>query len=1056
MRDRIRRNLGARPRKKREPAVRCSGGMAAGLRRRCVRLLASMRIDFMKGYVLMTNRGHCGKCGRATCEGPVSTGKCFAIDPGKELAPNRFRRGAYLQLLVLLALSIATAGCGLAGSKAGEAQTTPTVSISMMQTPPSTMSVGATASVSATVNNDVANAGVDWVPTCGTPNVCGSFSPSHTDSGAATTFTAPDGVPTGNTVSVTALSATDHSKASAASVTILSTVTGVTITQFPPASYPAGGTFTVAATVAGDPSGEGVDWKAACGTVDCTTAGFTGGSHSAPGAPIAFTVPLQSVVFPNLIGSTVTLTALAHADHKFSALASFTVTATISINVTEPPPTTVLTNASASVIAVVTNDPTNSGVTWIIENCDVNPCGSWSATTSVLTTSVTSGATVTYFAPATAVKHVNIQAAATASPTTVVANFQLDVVAPISIVLTEGLLNNTIVAKASAPLVAAVSNDPASGGVDWTVTCASAGACGSFSPTHTLSGAPTTFTAPASVPTGNLVTITAASTTDPTKTASETDTVTASIPPDSLLKKGQWIMLLRGRDQNGGPYSLGGVVASDEAGNITGGNLDFEDLGSGGASNGRNLGLVPSTYSIGTDGRGQITLTGNPSTISNSINGNFGVNGSITLSVVFATKNHALLSETDAFGSATGTLDMQSAGDLAAFQTGTSGFSGTYSISLKGAETASPNPKFFVEGALSLTSSGGSNSESAYIADQSDKGAITSIGLTSNANQGFSSNSVPGPSGEISLDSIKLGLPAITKLNVWMIDAKHFVVTDSDSVFFGTPSVIVSGYLVAQPSSTGLSGTYAFAEAGESASPAFVTQVVGGFVACDPTNSTGPTGTLDVTPLGGTPVSLSGTHALCSTGSRGRSLITMSNAGTTGISKFVVYPTVDQGLFLMEIDGGATGSSGPSGAGVARQQTLTAPIAVTAFSGDYASNFLATTSLGEEAFAGQIVSNGVSALSGTADVNSFNNSTPAPFGAGTASSNAVLSGSFTAGTSGRFPLVLTIAPATGQPTPEFTTLGPACYIVDPNTCLLLGLDATAPGTGILEIQNTGL
>jgi hypothetical protein len=52
--------------------------------------------------------------------------------------------------------------------------------------------------------------------------------------------------------------------------------------------------------------------------------------------------------------------------------------------------------------------------------------------------------------------------------------------------------------------------------------------------------------------------------------------------------------------------------------------------------------------------------------------------------------------------------------------------------------------------------------------------------------------------------------------------------------------------------------------------------------------------------------------------------------------------------------------------------------------------------------------------------------------------------------------MLAITPASGQPAPEITPLGPACYIVNANTCLLLGLDATAPGTGILQLQNTGL
>jgi hypothetical protein len=47
-------------------------------------------------------------------------------------------------------------------------------------------------------------------------------------------------------------------------------------------------------------------------------------------------------------------------------------------------------------------------------------------------------------------------------------------------------------------------------------------------------------------------------------------------------------------------------------------------------------------------------------------------------------------------------------------------------------------------------------------------------------------------------------------------------------------------------------------------------------------------------------------------------------------------------------------------------------------------------------------------------------------------------------------------PAAGQATPQITSLNPACYFVDANTCLLLGLDAAAPGIGVLQLQNTGL
>ena len=76
---------------------------------------------------------------------------------------------------------------------------------------------------------------------------------------------------------------------------------------------------------------------------------------------------------------------------------------------------------------------------------------------------------------------------------------------------------------------ATVSNDPGNGGVDWTVTCGSVGACGSFTPTHTLSGASTTYNAPASVPAGNTVTITATATDAPSPQVSAV--VTINIAP---------------------------------------------------------------------------------------------------------------------------------------------------------------------------------------------------------------------------------------------------------------------------------------------------------------------------------------------------------------------------------------------------------------------------------------------------------------------------------------------------------------------------------------------
>ena len=73
----------------------------------------------------------------------------------------------------------------------------------------------------------------------------------------------------------------------------------------------------------------------------------------------------------------------------------------------------------------------------------------------------------------------------------------------------------------------------------------------------------------------------------------------------------------------------------------------------------------------------------------------------------------------------------------------------------------------------------------------------------------------------------------------------------------------------------------------------------------------------------------------------------------------------------------------------------------------------------------------VSNLSGTADVSSFTVTAALP--AANSPSSPSLAGSFSAASSGRFPLTRTVAPASGRPAPEFTTSNPACCIVDTNT-----------------------
>ena len=127
----------------------------------------------------------------------------------------------------------------------------------------------------------------------------------------------------------------------------------------------------------------------------------------------------------------------------------------------------------------------------------------------------------------------------------------------------------------TASVAAIVNNDPAGAGVNWTVTCT--GSCGSFSPTSTDSGSPTTYTPPATVPTPATVTIIATSISDSTKKASASVTITAASGP--VLADGNYVFHLSGSDSNG-PYTVAGVI-SVAAGVITAGEQDFSDPNAG-------------------------------------------------------------------------------------------------------------------------------------------------------------------------------------------------------------------------------------------------------------------------------------------------------------------------------------------------------------------------------------------------------------------------------------------------------------------------------------------
>jgi len=342
--------------------------------------------------------------------------------------------------------------------------------------------------LTAVVANDVQHAGVQW--SCG-PVGCGSFSSTHTSSGLSTTYTAPSAVPAGGPVTITATSA--NNKVTPAQATAIATVTtspviAVNFTPGPPASsLGEGNTVTLKATVAGDASNAGVDWTVTCGGNNPLACGTFTPANTASGASTIYTAP--SAVPPV---NPVTITATSHAYNVNNSLlanpaaAAILITAPVSIAFTHQPAASIATNGTTTVSATITNDAaTGGGITWTVQctNAADGACG------YVQPYQTANGGTATYIAPPVPPGvPVSIQATSTALSSVEALSNAITIVAStahsISFV---PFVPSAMQVDASVNLNAAVTNDPANAGVDWSV-CASG--CGFFTTKAAIPASP--------------------------------------------------------------------------------------------------------------------------------------------------------------------------------------------------------------------------------------------------------------------------------------------------------------------------------------------------------------------------------------------------------------------------------------------------------------------------------------------------------------------------------------------------------------------------------------
>jgi hypothetical protein len=180
-----------------------------------------------------------------------------------------------------------------------------------------TVLVGAGRNFTATLQNDSQNKGVNWTLAglgCSAAT-CGTLSAASSTSGGPITYTAPAGVPTPPTVTLTAASVADGTKVGTATITLAAPVSvNVTPTSV---SMQVSQTQSFTATVSNDSQNAGVTW-----TLAGSGAGMLSASSSASGVSVVYTAPSR-VPSP----ATVTLTATSVADTSKSASAMITVTA---------------------------------------------------------------------------------------------------------------------------------------------------------------------------------------------------------------------------------------------------------------------------------------------------------------------------------------------------------------------------------------------------------------------------------------------------------------------------------------------------------------------------------------------------------------------------------------------------------------------------------------------------------------------------------------------------------------------------------------------------------
>jgi dienelactone hydrolase len=273
------------------------------------------------------------------------------------------------------------------------------------------------------------------------------------------------------------------------------------------------GASSVTATVIGDTSGMGVTWSVSCSAAPCGSVV----PGPAGGTPNTYTGTYTAPTTPPPNDLTVTVKATSLADGSKSGSATVTISA---ITLSVSPTTATVQGVAGNTVPMnvgVNNDPSNQGVTFTI-----------SPSSQAANLSIQSPFSATYTAPTTPpASDLTVTVTATSIEDSTKTTNVIITVPSVTIAVTP--ITATVDATGTVPnIVATVGNDPSNKGVTWAVSC-SPTPCGSIPTGPTLSGSPTTYTAPTTPPSPSdlSVTVTATAVADPAAQTSITVTVKA-------------------------------------------------------------------------------------------------------------------------------------------------------------------------------------------------------------------------------------------------------------------------------------------------------------------------------------------------------------------------------------------------------------------------------------------------------------------------------------------------------------------------------------------------